>query len=100
MTSSTVSNESAPRSLVNDASGVTCEASTPSLFMMISLTFASTSAIVVLLFLVDALSVSVRGRLQGQPAVDANHLACHVLRVGRGEKADDSCDFLRTPGPF
>src|SRR5678810_553358 len=78
-TSSTTARESALRSSVNEASGRTCSGPTSSCAQMISLTFASTSIVWLL----------VRGRvfLHQKAAVDAHDLSGHVAGRLRREEA-------------
>src|SRR3972149_2274139 len=85
MTSSTMSRESAPRSSMNLASGVTSSASTPNCSTMIFFTLSSGAA-------VDMSSLSgppgAPRRSHPQPAVDVQHLPREVSRLLRGQKAD------------
>src|SRR5689334_11865808 len=84
MTSSTVSRESAPRSSMNFALGLTSSSSTPSCSMMISFTFSSTDF---------AMNPSPpereleRRRSHIEAAVDVEDLARHVGRPVSGEES-------------
>src|SRR2546425_39228 len=71
ITSSTVSRESAPRSSMNFAVGVTSSSSTPSCSTMISFTFSSTG------FAMNR-SPPPKGELHIETAVDVEHLARDV----------------------
>src|SRR5438445_10522761 len=90
MTSSTVSSESAPRSSMNFAFGVTSSSSTPSCSTMISFTFSSTDF---------AMNSSPHGRdaLHVQSAVDVEHLARDVGRAVTGEESYHLGHVARRP---
>src|SRR5262244_2823329 len=85
ITSSTMSSESAPRSSMNDASGVTSLSLTPSCSQMISLTFASTA---------DAIRVFLP-YLHVKAAVDAEHLAGDVAGLAANQKPNRMRHLLR-----
>src|SRR6185436_4682126 len=76
MTNSTISRESAPRSSMNDASGVTSSSLTPNCSQMISFTFPSTG---------DAIRTP-PSPLHVHPAVYADHLAGDIARFRADEK--------------
>src|SRR5439155_1516391 len=80
ITSSTVSRESAPRSSMNFAVGVTSSSSTPSCSTMISFTFSSTG------FAMNR-SPPPKGELHIETAVDVEHLARDVGRPVSGEES-------------
>src|SRR3989441_2406136 len=80
MTSSTVSSESAPRSSMNFAVGVTSSSSTPSCSTMISFTFSSTG------FAMNP-SPPRKGELHIETAVDVEDLARDVGRPVSGEES-------------
>src|SRR5512147_2488993 len=100
MTSSTVSSESAPRSFTNEASGFTSPSGTPSCSAMIFFTFASTSAIVVLLGKYSLSLViffepgTLIFALHIHAAVHVDHLARDVRSPGRGEEPYRVCHVL------
>src|SRR5688572_1648174 len=84
MTSSTVSRESAPRSSMNFALGLTSSSSTPSCSMMISFTFSSTD------FAMNPSPPETeleRRRSHVEAAVDVEDLARHVGRPVSGEES-------------
>src|SRR5262245_37168383 len=89
ITSSTVSRESAPRSSMNFAAGITSFSSTPSCSTMIALTRSSTG--------LSLAAISVLTSSHVQPTVDVDHLACDVTRPFRGQEPDDFRHFLRGP---
>src|SRR5215831_20519102 len=106
ITSSTVSRESAPRSSMNFALGLTSSSSTPSCSQMISLTRSSTGL---------AMNASSRrmnsedtvhlvggpvGCLHVQAAVDVDHLARDVGRAIAGEEAHHLRDLARRADPL
>src|SRR4051812_36351804 len=74
ITSSTVSSESAPRSSMNFAAGVTSSSSTPSCSTMISFTFSSTD-------------FPMNAPLDVETAVDVKDLAGDVGRPFTGEES-------------
>src|SRR5437763_9695558 len=84
MTSSTVSRESAPRSSMNFAAGVTSSSSTPSCSTMISFTFSSTD------FPMNAPS-------DVKAAVDVKDLAGDVARALTGEESYHLGHLARGP---
>src|SRR6266545_8259430 len=91
ITSSTVSSESAPRSSMNFAFGLTSSSSTPSCSQMISLTRSSTG------FAMDPSPLpqeDSRGRSHVEPAVDVEDLPGHV----RGPVAGQESYHLRDLG--
>src|SRR5512139_3496128 len=90
ITSSTMSSESAPRSSMKDASGVTSLSLTPSCSQMISRTFCSTA---------EAITTSYPYSLDVQAAVDADHLAGDVPRLAAGQKANQLRHFLHRAQP-
>src|ERR1043166_7946801 len=92
MTSSTMSSESAPRSSMNEASGVTSSSLTPSCSQTISLTLASTDDAI----RSPPLNCFLRHQ---QPAVHADHLAGDIPGRGTGEKRDCAGDVFAAPEP-
>src|SRR5881628_2482751 len=86
ITSSTMSRESAPRSSMKDAVGVTSSSLTPSCSQMISFTFCSTVEPITLLLCAPGSHV--------QPAVHVQDVSGHVSGGRRGEEGDGSRDLL------
>src|SRR3974377_2041584 len=98
MTNSTVSRESAPRSSMNLASGVTWSAFTPNCSTMMSLTRCSIVFSAMVYSGSNFCSVSMprfgmrkartRKKLHGHAAIDGQHLAGDVARCRAGQKQD------------
>src|SRR5262245_29483222 len=91
ITSSTMSSESAPRSSMKDACGLTSSSLTPSCSQMISFTFCSTFDPITLLLDVRTSHV--------QAAVHAQDVPGHVAGRRRGQERHRVCDLLRTAHP-
>src|SRR5213594_273334 len=91
MTSSTMSSESAPRSSMNLASGVSCFDSTSSSFAMISFTRSSLN---VATDFTSLLGVRTTAVSHHHPAVNGPHLTGHVGGARRSEERDDLGDLF------
>src|SRR5919201_3011151 len=103
MTSSTVSRESAPRSSMNFALGVTSSSSTPSCSQMISFTRSSTG------FAINALLTELMPRppsaggarsLHVQPSVDVNRLPGDVGCAVADQEPHHLGHLLWSPAPL
>src|SRR5947208_15352276 len=90
ITSSTMSSESAPRSSMKDASGVTSSSLTPSCSQMISFTFCSTLAAIVLLL--TWLSRPPASHVEA--TVHVEDVSGDVPRAGGSEKDDRRRDLV------
>src|SRR5438034_1008063 len=90
ITSSTMSSESAPRSSMKDASGVTSYSLTPSCSQMISITFCSTLAAIVLLL--TWLSRPPASHVEA--TVHVEDVSGDVPRAGGSEKDDRRRDLV------
>src|SRR3989475_11842248 len=86
ITSSTMSRESAPRSSMKDADGVTSSSLTPSCSQMISFTFCSTVDPITLLLCARGSHV--------QTAVDVQDMPGDVAGGRRGKEGDGRGDLL------
>src|SRR5215472_18709287 len=88
MTSSTMSSESAPRSSMNDASGVTSPSLTPSCSQMISRTLASTADAIPTLLILNV-----------EAAVDPDDLTGDVARFTASQEPNQIRHLAHRPEP-
>src|SRR5437870_4062842 len=96
ITSSTMSSESAPRSSMKEACGVTSSSLTPSCSQMISFTFCSTVDPITLLLDAGASPSNDARASHVQAAVHAQDVPGHVAGTGRGEERHRLGDLLGT----